>query len=63
MLIKKWWENYSDFELEVATEIWNEYKTDLVLGGIFSFDRMIEDRGLFKSLIQDFWGARLNEMA
>ena len=60
MLIKKWWESYSDFELEVATEIWNEYKPDLVLGGIFSLDQMIEDRGLFKSLIQNFWVSRLD---
>ena len=60
MLTKKWWESYSDFELEVATEIWNEYKPDLVLGGIFSLDQMIEDRGLFKSLIQNFWVSRLD---
>jgi hypothetical protein len=61
VLIKKWWDTYSDFELDVATEIWDEYKTDLVRRGIFSLDQMIEDRGLFKSLIQNFWGARLNE--
>lgn len=61
MLIKKWWESYSDFELDVAAEIWDQYKTDLVLGGIFSIDMMIEDRGLFKSLIQNFWSTRIND--
>ena len=60
VLIKKWWDTYSDFELDIAVEIWDEYYNDLVVGGIGSIDQMIQDRGLFKSLIQNFWGARLN---
>ena len=60
MLIKKWWDTYSDFELDVAVEIWEGYKDELASIGIDSLDQMIQDRGLFKSLIQNFWGARLN---
>lgn len=60
VLIKKWWDSYSDFELDVAVEIWEGYKDDLASIGIDSLDQMIQDRGLFKSLIQNFWGARLN---
>ena len=60
MLIKKWWDTYSDFELDVAVEIWDEYKTDLIVGGIGSLDQMIQDRGLFESLIRDFWSTRLD---
>ena len=63
MLIKKWWDSYSDFELDIAVEIWEGYKDELASIGIDSLDQMIQDRGLFKSLIQNFWGARLNEMA
>ena len=63
VLIKKWWDSYSDFELDVAVEIWEGYKDELASIGIDSLDQMIQDRGLFKSLIQNFWGARLNEMA
>ena len=61
MLIKKWWDTYSDFELDVAVDVWEEYKTELEGIGIETLDQMIQDRGLFKSLIQNFWGARLNE--
>lgn len=60
VLIKKWWDTYSDFELDVAVEIWDEYKTDLGSIGIDSLDKMIQDRGLFKSLIQNFWSTRLD---
>ena len=60
MLIKKWWDSYSDFELDVAVEIWDQYKDDLGSIGIDSLDQMIRDRGLFKSLIQNFWGSRLD---
>jgi hypothetical protein len=60
MLIKKWWDTYSDFELDVAVDIWDEYKTDLGSIGIDSLDKMIQDRGLFKSLIQNFWSTRLD---
>lgn len=60
MLIKKWWDTYSDFELDVAVEIWDQYKDDLGSIGIDSLDQMIQDRGLLKSLIQNFWGSRLD---
>ena len=60
MLIKKWLDTYSDFELDVAVEIWDQYKDDLGSIGIDSLDQMIRDRGLFKSLIQNFWGSRLD---
>ena len=60
MLIKKWLDTYSDFELDVAVEIWDQYKDDLGSIGIDSLDHMIQDRGLFKSLIQNFWGSRLD---
>ena len=60
MLIKKWWDTYSDFELDVAVEIWDQYKDDLGSIGIDSLDKMIQDRGLFKSLIQNFWSTRLD---
>jgi len=60
VLIKKWWNTYSDFELDVAVDIWDEYKTDLGSIGIDSLDKMIQDRGLFKSLIQNFWSTRLD---
>ena len=60
MLIKKWWNTYSDFELDVAVDIWDQYKDDLGSIGIDSLDKMIQDRGLFKSLIQNFWSTRLD---
>lgn len=61
VLIKKWWDTYSDFELDVAVAIWDQYQNDLILGGIGTIDQMVQDRGLFKSLIQNYWSTRLND--
>lgn len=60
MLIKKWWDTYSDFELDVAVEVWLDCRTELEGIGIETLDQLIQDRGLFKSCIQTFWGSRLN---
>ena len=60
MLTNKWWDLYSDFELDVAVDMWEQYRDDLASIGIDTLDQMIQDRGLFKSLIQNFWSDKVN---